>query len=153
GLRAITYTVQATDPVSGCAKAKSVLISNEPVIVPQPDVVILSHRTNCISPDGAMEASVHGNAVDYILQWYDGNSVQNKTDNVGEFYYDVDAGPYTTTAKDIVSGCVSQPVVTQIQPVLEVPEFDIRTVPTNCDVDIGEALYLPLNTVEIFDIE
>jgi gliding motility-associated-like protein len=62
-------------------------------------------------------------------------------------------GPYATTATDIVSGCVSDPVITEILPFMEIPEFDIKTVPTNCEANVGEAVFVPLNEVQIKSIE
>jgi gliding motility-associated-like protein len=86
------------------------------------------------------------------LLWYNGNSVKTVSDNTGEFYRELETGFYTTTATDIESGCVSDPVVTEILPFTENPEFEISTIPTNCEQNIGGATYVPLNTVEIESI-
>ena len=153
GLTSITYMVRATDAVSGCENTATIVIDNEPVNVPEPTVVILSHHTNCIVPDGALGAAVNGNTADYFLQWYDGNVVKSQNDQTGEFYRDLVTGFYTTTATDNESGCISNPIVTEILPFQENPDFDITTVPTNCEENIGEAAYVPLNDVEIFSIE
>jgi gliding motility-associated-like protein len=152
GLTSITYSVQATSALSGCVGTKSIDISNEPVKVPSPSVVVLSHRTNCALPNGALQANVNGNTVDYTIQWYDGSSMKNQTDETGEFYSNLDVGPYTTTATDIVSACVSNPIVTEILPMMELPEFEITTIPTNCEVNVGGASIEMLNEVEVTDI-
>ncbi|MBT1699905.1 gliding motility-associated C-terminal domain-containing protein [Fulvivirgaceae bacterium PWU4] len=154
GLRAVTYTAQATDVVTGCVGEKSILIENVPVKVPSPSVVILSHLTRCVPPpDGALQANVNGNTVDYTIQWYNGSSLKAVPDANGEFYRDLDQGPYTTTATDIVSGCVSAPVITQVLPLMKNPEFDITTVPTHCEANIGEAKFELLNDVQIKSVE
>jgi gliding motility-associated-like protein len=152
GLSAITYSVQATDLGSGCAGTQSIEIEFDPIPVPSPSVVILSHRTNCLVPDGALTATVNGNVVDYTIQWYDGENVLATTDNDGEFYRDLDVGPYTTTATDVITKCVSAPVITEILPFMELPEFDIETTPTYCDQNVGEARYIELNDVVLSSI-
>jgi gliding motility-associated-like protein len=153
GLTSITYVVRATDEVSGCENTASLVIDNNPVDVPEPTVEILSHHTNCIVPDGALAANVNGNTSDYLLQWYDGAAVKTQNDQTGEFYRDLLAALYTTTATDLESGCVSDPVVTEILPFQENPDFEITVEPTNCEENIGEALYVALNEVEIRTIE
>jgi gliding motility-associated-like protein len=117
--------------------------------------VILSHLTNCDpnTPDGALAATVNGNTVNYTIQWYDGSSIQNQIDNDGEFYYNRPAGPYTTTATDVVSACVSDPVVTEILPFTELPELELTTMPTHCEANVGQASFVVLNDVEIKSIE
>src|SRR5690606_23917761 len=62
-------------------------------------------------------------------------------------------GFYTTTATDKVSGCISDPVVTEVLPFQEIPDFDIATVPTNCEQDVGEASIVMLNNVQIASVE
>src|SRR5690606_33733615 len=116
--------------------------------VDEPTVVVVSHRTNCVDPDGILSASVNGNTSDYLLQWYDGNSVKAIVDETGEFYRDLAEGLYTTTARDNESGCVSDPVITEVLPFREDPDFDIVTVPTNCEQNIGEATLILKNDVQ-----
>jgi gliding motility-associated-like protein len=99
-----------------------------------------------------LTATVNGNVVDYTIQWYDGSNVKATTDEDGEFYRDLDVGPYTTTATDIISLCVSAPIVTEILPFMELPEFDVETIPTNCDQFVGEARYIELNDVVLSSI-
>ena len=153
GLTATTYVVRATDVLTGCENTASILIENNPVDVPEPNVVVVSHHTNCVDPDGILSASVHGNTADYLLQWYDGKSAGGQAVETGEFYRDLNEGFYTTTATDHASGCVSDPVVTEILPFREDPEFEIVTVPTNCEENIGEAMLVALNDVPIYSIE
>jgi large repetitive protein len=153
GLTAITYTVRATDDQSSCVTTKPITIENQPVRVPVPSVVILSHLTRCLPPpDGALQATVNDNTKDYTINWYDGRSVQSTSDNVGEFYRELEAGFYTATATDNESSCISNPVITEVLPFQEIPEFDITTLPTNCDLNIGVATFVPLNDVEVATI-
>ncbi len=152
GLTDITYTAQATDQVSGCTGTQSITITNDPVQVPSPVVEILSHRTHCVNPNGALAATVDA-GWNYSIQWYDGGDVKGQTDADGDFYYDLDAAFYTTTVTDLVSGCVSDPVVTEVLEMLLYPEFTIETVPTNCESDVGAASFVATNDVPIALIE
>jgi large repetitive protein len=153
GLGAATYVVTATDALTGCEGTASILIESNPVNVPEPTVTVVSHHTNCITPDGILSASVDGNTSSYALKWYNGGNVTNQADETGEFYRGLAAGFYTTTARDNESGCISEPVITEILPFQERPEFDIGTVPTNCEQDVGEASVEILNDVQVASIE
>ena len=153
GLAATTYVVRATDVLTGCEENTSLLIENDPLNVPEPSVVVVRHHTNCVVPDGILSASVSGNTANYLLQWYNGTAVTNLPDQTGEFHRDLEAGFYTTTATDNESGCVSNPVVTEVRPFQENPEFDIATAPTNCEQNIGEASVEILNDVQVSSIE
>jgi gliding motility-associated-like protein len=153
GLAATTYVVRATDVVTGCDNTASIQIENDPVKVPAPTVVVVSHLTDCVDPDGILSASVNGITAGYLLQWYNGQSVKNNNDATGAYYRDLDKGFYTTTATDNESGCVSDPVVTEVLPFQETPDFEIATEPTNCEQNIGEATLVPLNNVPIFTVE
>lgn len=153
GLSPVTYSVEATNLISGCVASKSIQITFNPTIVPLPSVVILSHRTNCVIPDGQLQTVISGNFADYTIQWYNGRVVKNQTDFNGEFYRALDAGPFTTTVTEIESGCVSTPIITEVLPFMKLPEFNIETVPTNCEVNVGEAYFIPLNDVDIGTIE
>jgi gliding motility-associated-like protein len=153
GLTATTYVVQATHVVTGCQQTASITIDNDPVNVPEPTVVVVSHHTNCVVPDGILQATVGGTTLGYILNWYNGNGVKPVADAEGEFYRDLERGFYTTTATDIVSGCVSDPVVAEILPFQELPDFDIVTKPTNCEQNIGEAMLVLKNNVDLYLVE
>lgn len=153
GLTATTYVVRATDVITGCENTASLLIENKPLNIDEPAITILSHLTNCVNPDGALQATVNGTTLGYLLQWYDGKAVTSTPDYVGEFYRDLDRGFYTVTAKDKLSGCVSDPVMAEILPFQELPDFDIKTVPTNCEENIGEATLVMNNGVQVYTIE
>jgi gliding motility-associated-like protein len=153
GLTATTYVVRATDAITGCEQTASIMIENDPVDVQEPTIVVVSNRTNCAVPDGMLSASVNGNTANYILQWYDGNTVSGAADEAGEFYRDLAEGSYTVTATDKESGCVSDPVVGEVLPMEEKPVFDVVTVPTNCEENIGKAAVNILNNVQVSSIE
>ena len=153
GLTSATYVVRATDGRTGCDNTALISIDNNPVDVPEPTVVVVSHHTNCVDADGVLSASVAGNTAAYLLQWYDGNTVTALADETGEFYRNLEDGLYTTTATDKESGCVSDPVVTEVVPFRQDPEFDIMTVPTNCEQNIGEATLVLKNDVQVFSVE
>lgn len=153
GLTATTYVVRATDVRTGCENTAAITVENDPVNVPEPTVVVISHHTNCAVPDGILSASVDGNTADYFLKWYDGNTVKSLHDASGEFYRALPDGYYAVTATDLESGCVSDPVVAQVLPFQELPEFDVKTVPTNCEQNVGEAKLVLLNDVQLISVE
>ena len=79
--------------------------------------------------------------------------IKNQADATGEIYRDLDAGIYTVTATDRISGCVSGPVQGEVIAAMLYPEFDIKTVSTNCDENIGTAQINVSGDVEVKEIE
>jgi hypothetical protein len=153
GLKAVLYTAKATDIESGCFGTKTITIEDKKRVTPPPTVVVLSDRTNCVVPDGTLTASVKGEVQGYTFRWSDGRTAKVTPDyDKSEFYRDLDAGFYTTVAVEDISGCISAPVITEIKLAQVLPDFDVETKPTNCEQNIGEAKYIPLNDVLISSI-
>ena len=153
GLKAVLYTAKATDIESGCFGTKTITIEDKQRVTPPPTVVVLSDRTSCVVPDGALSASVQGEVQGYTFRWSDAKTAKATPDyDKSEFYRDLDVGFYTTVAVEDSSGCVSAPAVTEIKPAQILPDFDVATKPTNCEQNMGEAKYIPLNDVLISSI-
>jgi len=153
GLKAVLYTAKATDIETGCFGTKTITIEDKRNVIPAPTVLVLSDRTNCETPDGELQASVKGEVKGYAFQWSNGKTANPKPNyDKSEFYRDLDVGFYTTVAVEDISGCVSAPTVTEVKLAEVLPDFDIATKPTNCEQNIGEAKYIPLNDVLISSI-
>jgi hypothetical protein len=153
GLKAVLYTAKATDIESGCFGTKTITIEDKQRVTPPPTVLVLSDRTNCVVPDGALTASVKGEVQGYTFRWSNGRTAKATPDyDKSEFFRDLDVGFYTTVAVEDSSGCVSASAVTEIKPAQILPDFDVATKPTNCEQNIGEAKYIPLNDVLISSI-
>ncbi|MDH5250489.1 MAG: gliding motility-associated C-terminal domain-containing protein [Cyclobacteriaceae bacterium] len=152
-LRAIMYAVKATDIISGCTDTTSITIENDPFAVPLPEITLISNRTDCVVLDGALSVDVNGLTKDHIFNWYIGNAVKNQVDAVGEMYTDIDAGIYTVTATDRISGCTSGGIQKEVLAVMLYPDFNVKTVDTNCDEDIGSAALVELGGVDVKQIE
>src|SRR5690606_26910249 len=153
GLTDILYTVEATDQVSGCTGTETITISNDPVDVPEPTVQVISHETHCLVPNGELKGTAVGGSWQYTIQWYNGSSVRNQTDAEGQYYRGLAAGLYTTTALDLISGCVSDPVTTEVLEMMQLPEFEIETTPTNCEANVGTATLVPTDNLPLEQIE
>ena len=151
-LGASTYVVKATDVISGCAGTTTITIESDPLVIAMPQITLISNRTDCELPDGALSADVNGDTKNYIFNWYDGPAVKNQVDASGEIYSTLDAGVYTLTAIDRASGCASMPVQKEVIADLVYPDFDIKTVNTNCDESIGSASIKVSGEVEVKEI-
>ncbi|HEX6225775.1 MAG TPA: gliding motility-associated C-terminal domain-containing protein, partial [Chryseolinea sp.] len=90
---------------------------------------------------------------DHIFNWYNGTQIKHQADATGEIYDALDAGVYTLTATDRESGCTSSPVQREVMAVLQYPAFDITTVNTNCNENIGTASINVSGDVEVKQIE
>ena len=152
-LRASTYVVKATDVISGCAGTSSITIGNDPLAIPLPKITLLSDRTDCEILDGSLSADVNGVTKDHIFNWYNGPGIKNQVDALGEIYDALDVGVYTLTATDRASGCTSMPVQREIMSAMQYPDFDIMTVNTNCNENIGSASIKLSGHVEVKEIQ
>ncbi len=153
GLLSVLYTAKATDIISGCFDTDTLTIEDKKNLIPAPIIKLLSDRTNCVDKDGGLSASVDGAIDGYTFRWYDGKSVGNKIDYSGVMYTGLDAGFFTTTVIENISGCVSKPATAEVKVAKIIPDFDVRTKPTNCEQNIGEAVYVQLNDTPIASIE
>ena len=137
GLTAGDYTVVVTDQRTQCENQETREIEDATITPPSPNATVLSNLTDCITPNGEIEADVNGNQQDYVFDWYDGSSVGGSVDNTGEIYRELDLGDYTVTATDIITGCVSEGVTREITDEREIPEFTFKTKPANCETSNG----------------
>jgi hypothetical protein len=151
-LRDSTYTVIASDLVSGCSDTTQVILEFVPVGVEQPSIEVISHVTSCVDNNGILSASVNGNTSDYIFEWYIGNAVKASPDFVGSYYDSLAVGIYTVRATSLITGCVSDPVSEEIlsKPVL--PEFEFAIIPASCDEENGQIMLTITNDVDIDEI-
>ncbi|HEX5172251.1 MAG TPA: gliding motility-associated C-terminal domain-containing protein, partial [Cyclobacteriaceae bacterium] len=152
-LQATTYYVKAVDVISGCDNTVSILVPNDPVLVPLPVIEVLAEHTDCLNPNGILTASVDGNTQDYSFFWYNGNAIKPQPDVISETYYDLYAGTFSVTATDRVSGCVSPPASQDVKEIFVYPDFDIRTEAANCDEENGRAEIKVKNDVDITSVE
>lgn len=152
GLQDQTYTIVATDRITGCTGATQVTVTKNLIPVPNPQIVVLSNVTSCISDNGEMTASVNGNTSDYIFNWYVGNAPKATIDYTGEYIDELSVGLYTVVATSRITGCVSGPDTDQIIEEKVVPDFDFKVIPASCEATNGSASVLITNEVEIASI-
>jgi len=144
--------------ITRCVNTAEITLDFAPKQVPSPDIEIVSHRTDCMTPDGVLQALMERPMKDFIINWYDGDRssegspINGVPDHTGEFYRSLDTGPYTATAFEIMTGCTSDPVVATILPFMEVPEFTIEITPTSCEQDIGALELTATNDVEVAEV-
>jgi gliding motility-associated-like protein len=100
-----------------------------------------------------LAASVAGEVDGYTFRWYDGKAIGTKINNVGERYTGLDEGFFTSTAVENISGCVSKPTTAEVKTILILPDFDVKTKPTNCEQNIGEAMFVQMSDTPIASIE
>lgn len=152
-LKAIEYTVRATNLVSGCSGNATITIGEALDMVPQVDVEVLSHVTSCVDDNGALAASVGGNTADYIFDWYIGTSVKAMPDFTGEYFTGLAVGTYTVTATSKATGCVSAPASADILEQLEYPDFDFGMQPSSCDESNGFLTVILTTNIPVASIE
>jgi gliding motility-associated-like protein len=131
-LAADSYSVIATDFVTGCSDTTQVSIDIKQLPIPIPSIDVLSMVTSCLIDNGALTASVDGNTSNYIFHWYHGTVEKLSSDFIGENYDSLATGPYSVTATSRITGCKSPLVIENIIDDPKFPDFSITTVPTIC---------------------
>jgi hypothetical protein len=127
------YTVRVTNEVTGCFADSTAGVSDGRLVPPSPTALLIFDRTRCDYPDGWLAANVGGITLNYTFDWYDGAALKNSADFTGINYKDRDIGPYTVTATDQITGCVSLPVSVEVKDLRVIPEVIIHTQPSYCD--------------------
>lgn len=126
------YTVRVTSDLTGCFDDKAGEITDGTVTPPVPTAILVRDRTSCLLPNGWVTANVNGATFNYTFDWYDGSTVQGGADFTGADYLDRDIGPYTVTAQDQVTGCISQPATIQVADKRVIPILSVESLPSYC---------------------
>jgi len=137
GRAAGSYSVRVTNDITGCATDQAGTITDKTIKPPVPAALVLYHRTSCIAPNGWVTATVGGVTLNYTFQWYDGSAIKPAIDFSGVDYQNRDVGPYTVTAMDMVTGCVSPPAIINVLDKRVNPEFTFQSTPSYC-LDTGK---------------
>jgi hypothetical protein len=132
-----SYVVRIVNDETGCQSDLSGSVTDATLKPPVPNPKVVFDRTNCITPNGWVNVSVGGVVFNYTFNWYDGSATKASSDFVGVDYQDLDIGPYTVTATDDVTGCVSAPAIVNVADKRVTPEFDISSTPSYCS-DTGK---------------
>lgn len=127
------YTVRATSNQTGCFADAIGEIMDGRLLPPSPTALLIQDRTDCINPDGWVTANVGNATINYTFNWYDGTSAQGSADFMGVDYINRDIGPYTVTAQDIITGCLSLPVTIEVADKRVYPELYFTTTPSFCE--------------------
>lgn len=156
-LRNITYTVVGTHAVTGCSGEARIIIPQNSLPIPMPQVDVLSHMTSCIEPNGALTASVNGNTSDYIFHWYLTNpgQVPNPVASVhlGENYRGLEPGTYYASATSRITGCISPPANNTILHDPAFPDFAFKVEPASCESNDGFIAIYMRNDIDIASVE
>ncbi|MGD9327739.1 MAG: gliding motility-associated C-terminal domain-containing protein [Cyclobacteriaceae bacterium] len=149
GLSPQSYTLVVTDNLTRCAAVRSVDLTDSTIAPPVADPEVVQHLLSCIELDGWVRASVGGNTIDYIFNWSNGSSVNDPADWTGINYRDLDAGVYTVTAQDMITGCISDGRQVEVLDQREMPMFSFDVVPARCENSDGSIEIVWENEVPI----
>lgn len=134
-LEAKTYTVLATNLITGCQGTAQVTINYSPAVIPPVEITVLSNMTSCVGPNGVLTASVNGNTLDYTFDWSIGSEVKPVPDFTGPTWTNLDVGTYTVIATNNATGCQTPKDTDNIIEDLSYPDFDFIVVNSACSED------------------
>lgn len=126
------YTVEVANDVTGCSNTSTGEITDGTILPPVPLAELIRARTNCLTPNGWVAASVDGKTLNYTFNWYDGSSVKASPDFTGVNYIDRDVSPYAVTATDVITGCISLPAIINVPDSTVTPEVNLISTPSYC---------------------
>jgi gliding motility-associated-like protein len=149
-----SYTVLVTNNLTQCPNDETGMISDGTVLPPSPIAELIQGRTSCIVPNGWVAANVGGSTLGYAFAWYDGSTAQGSPDHNGVDYMNLDIGPYSVTATDIVTGCISLPTSIDVPDLRVIPEVTLTSTPSYCLYPSGSVnLALITPNVVLTDIQ
>ncbi len=132
GFVAGDYTVRVTRELTGCVSEKSDKIVDGRVFPPAPTAQVIRDRTNCVLPNGWVTANVNGVTIAHTFNWYNGTTTKPASDFTGHDYFDRDIGPYSVTATDLITGCVSLPATVNVNDARVSPIVELTSKPALC---------------------
>lgn len=148
-LSASTFSVLATETLTGCSASASVVVPTNFAAIPKPTIVVVSNITSCLVDNGELSASVDGVTKDYIFDWANGTTAPPPIAFTGEFYKDLSVGQYTVIATSRITGCVSPPATAPIIKDQTIPDFDFLVQNASCSLANGFITLLFDNDVSI----
>ncbi len=83
-----------------------------------------------------LHASVNGNTIDYIFDWFNGKTATASPDFIGELYDSLAAGTYSVMATSRITGCQSPLVSEDLLFKPAYPDFNISITATTCTVPV-----------------
>jgi hypothetical protein len=112
------YTLVATNVSKGCSAAPVSANVALTIVIPAVTVKVLSDQTDCVPPNGSLEAIVQGGNTGYSFEWYSNASslgittatITNRTGN--NYSVVVSRNGCTTSASGIVQDLAVEPDVT-----------------------------------------
>lgn len=134
----VTYTVTATDLLTGCAGQTTASVVTEFIGILTPSIEILSDITSCLMPNGALRATVDGSSSEYIFEWYNGTVEKTIPDFVGEIYQGLATGDYTVKATHRFTGCESM-AHAKLNDNRESPQLEMQSKNATCRLANGSA--------------
>lgn len=137
-LHARSYLVKVRHKETGCeTNSPAFLVSQQLDIVPTPSTEVLSHMTNCATPNGAVASSIGGVTYNYDFNWYFGPKPSARPDRINRMIYDLNTGDYTVTATRLESGCTSAPAVATVEDGRVYPELELTVKNAKCEEPNG----------------
>lgn len=143
GLEPGTYTVKATNALTGCSDTEIVTIN---LNVTQPSLLlgVVGDLTSCRAPDGSITVGVTlDTPADYDFAWYIGNAVDGSPDfaTTTNTLSGLTVGTYTVQATHKTKFCTTAPISANVAdgtPTIDIQQrSSVQQLPTDCNATNG----------------
>ena len=149
GFVAGDYSVRVTRELTGCVRDKNGKIVDGRVFPPAPTALVIRDRTNCVIPNGWVTANVGGITIAHTFNWYNGGATKPTSDFVGVDYFDRDIGPFSVTATDLITGCVSLPATVNVKDARVTPIVELTSTAALCLTPTGVVTLEVINNQDV----
>ena len=126
-----SYTVLATDRVSGCFATQTIDVMDERPEIAAPTLILHSGRTHCIDPDGFVTANSAGQTEDFEFRWYAADDPETLL-FTGSEITTLDTITYEVVAYNISTGCESARSFITVPNEITDPEFTVVVTQSLC---------------------
>ncbi len=147
------YLVVVQNMANFCSTDDTLNVGHLPEQLPDPEISIVNHLTNCSQPNGTLVANYPENLIDYNIYWYDGRQATNAPDHIGNPYPGLDIGVYGLRLISKITGCETSVVVENIEDRRIYPEYQLEIVNATCEESNGEARLIPVVPEWFYQVE
>jgi len=134
------FTVRVVNRLTQCAAELSEQLPDERIPGEAPTAYTVQDDSRCDIDDGWVTAHVDNKTFTHNFYWFHGNSTTIKSEaelalaNSGHAdYRDIGAGFYTVYAQNRETGCISRPIVTEVEDITVIPELIFETTASYCE--------------------
>ncbi len=138
-LSAETYFIEMHDRYTGCMISTTTDVADSTKVVTGVEGIVISDRTNCVTPNGEALSLVHGETFGYTFEWRDQPTDAGNLLGSSSGIIEIDEGSYYVKATSNQTGCSSEYVQVDIANARKNPIITLDIEEATCNMMDGSA--------------